>query len=161
MQTISYHPIGIIRSPFKSPKGTPIQPTGAVDQIGRVELDPAYKNALQDLDGFSHIHLIYHFHLAGNFSETVIPFLDSRARGLFATRAPARPNAVGLSVVRLKRIEGATLHVLDIDVVDRTPLLDIKPYVPAFDNRTEVRIGWMAGKSGAVQDVSDDGRFVE
>ena len=161
MQTISYRPIGIIRSPFKSPKGTPIQPTGAVDQAGRVELEPAYERALDDLDGFSHLYLIYHFHLAKEYSSKVTPFLDDHARGLFATRAPARPNAIGFSVVRLERIEGTTLHVLDIDVVDRTPLLDIKPYVPAFDQRSDVQTGWMDGKSGDVQSVSDDGRFVE
>ena len=161
MQIISYRPIGIIRSPFTSPRGTPIQPTGAVGRKGSVELDSAYRGALSDLDGFSHIYLIYHFHLAKRFADKVTPFLDDQDRGLFATRASARPNAIGLSVVRLERIKGTTLFVIDIDVVDGTPLLDIKPYVPAFDHREAVQIGWMTGKSAGVLDASDDGRFAE
>lgn len=161
MQTVTYRSIGIIRSPFASPAGTPIQPAGALGRKGTVELDSAYREALADLDGFSHIYLIYHFHLAKGFSSKVTPFLDDRARGLFATRAPARPNAIGLSVVRLERIEGAILHVIDIDVVDGTPLLDIKPYVPAFDHREAVKTGWMGEKSAGVSGASDDGRFAE
>ena len=161
MHTIAYRPIGIIRSPYKSPKGTPIQPTGAANQKGKVILDSVYAGALDDLDGFSHLYLIYHFHLAKKYTNKITPFLDSQSRGLFSTRAPARPNAIGLSVVRLDRIEETTLHVIDIDVVDGTPLLDIKPYVPAFDQRGKVKIGWMTGKSAEVNDLSDDGRFVE
>ena len=159
MESISYRPIGIIRSPFNAPPGTPIQPSGAVGTTGRVELDQAFAPALDDLDGFSHIFLLYHFHLSGAYVDKVVPFLDDTARGLFATRAPARPNPIGLSVVRLDRIQGATLHVLDIDVVDRTPLLDIKPYVPAFDKRAADRIGWLAGKADAARQKTDDGRF--
>jgi len=159
MQTIEYRPIGIIRSPFNSPQGTPIQPGGASGEIGRVELDSVYASALEDLAGFSHIYLIYHFHLAKPFAARVIPFIDDRPRGLFATRAPVRPNPIGLSVVRLERVEGTTLHVRDIDVVDGTPLLDIKPYVPAFDKRDADRIGWLAGKSVEMDAIRDDGRF--
>lgn len=161
MQIIEYRPIGVIRSPFNSPQGTPIQPSGAVDQIGRVELDSVYAAALEDLAGFSHIYLIYHFHLAKPFSARVVPFLDDRTRGLFATRAPARPNPIGLSVVRLEKVAGATLHVKDIDVVDGTPVLDIKPYVPAFDSRAAVRVGWLDEKSVEIDRVTDDGRFSE
>lgn len=161
MQTVVYQPIGIIRSPFKTPKGTPIQPVGAVGQIGRLELIPEFSPALESLAGFSHIYLIYHFHLAKTYTPSVVPFLDDRARGLFATRAPARPNPIGLSVVRLEGIEATTLHVKDIDVVDGTPLLDIKPYVPVFDKHEADRIGWLAEKSAEADGVTDDGRFSE
>ena len=161
MRTIVYRPIGIIRSPFKTPQGTPIQPSGAIGQLGRVELHSEYAPAVEDLMGFSHIYLIYHFHLAKTYAPKVVPFLDDRARGLFATRAPARPNSIGLSVVRLHGIEGVRLDVKDIDVVDRTPLLDIKPYVPAFDRREADRIGWLAEKSKGAERVRDDGRFSE
>jgi len=159
MEPITYRPIGIIHSPFGSPQGTPIQPTGAAGQIGTVEVDSAFAPALEDLAGFSHIYLVYHFHLAGQYKAKVVPFLDDRPRGLFATRAPARPNPIGLSVVRLEKIDGATLHVRDIDVVDGTPLLDIKPYVPSFDLRETKRVGWLAEKAGGVGAVKDDGRF--
>ena len=126
-----------------------------------MELDAEYMPALQDLNGFSHIYLIYYFHLAKSFTPTVVPFLDDQARGLFATRAPARPNPIGLSVVRLDKIEDATLHVKDIDVVDRTPLLDIKPYVPAFDAREADHIGWVAERASDISGTKDDGRFAD
>lgn len=161
MPAMEYRPIGIIRSPFESPQGTPIQPSGAVGQVGRVELNTEFTSALDDLAGFSHVYLIYHFHLAKPFADHVVPFLDDRPRGLFATRAPARPNPIGISVVRLEKVEKATLHVIDIDVVDGTPLLDIKPYVPAFDSRDDVRVGWLAEKSAHADRIRDDGRFSE
>jgi tRNA-Thr(GGU) m(6)t(6)A37 methyltransferase TsaA len=132
---ISFRPIGIIHSPFTNPAGMPIQPTGAEGVPGRVVIDPACRDGLKDLDGFSHIHLLYAFHLADGFTLHVKPFLDNRLRGVFSTRAPRRPNAIGLSVVRLVRIEENILHIEDVDVIDGTPLLDIKPYVPAFDVR--------------------------
>jgi tRNA-Thr(GGU) m(6)t(6)A37 methyltransferase TsaA len=141
MEEISYRPIGIIRSPYKETEGTPIQPTGAKGVGGTVEVLPDCVEGLKDLDGFSHIILIYHFHLSKGYSLRVKPFLDDTPRGVFSTRAPKRPNAIGLSVVRLVKIEGATLHVEDVDIVDSTPLLDIKPYVPEFDSREAERTG--------------------
>ena len=130
MEEISYRPIGIIHSPFKETKGTPIQPAGAQGIAATIELKPEYVDGLKDLEGFSHIFLIYHFHLSQGYSLKVKPFLDKYMRGLFATRAPKRPNAIGVSVVRLVGIKGCTLQIEDVDIVDGTPLLDIKPYLP-------------------------------
>ena len=159
MNLISYRPIGIIHSPFKTPEGTPIQPTGAKDVEGTVELFTEYTEGLDDLAGFSHIYLFYHFHLSKKFSLKVTPFLDNRKRGLFATRAPSRPNPIGLSVVRLVGITGGILKVRDIDVVDGTSLLDVKPYVPEFDIRKVERIGWIGQKTREIEGAVDDGRF--
>jgi len=159
MNLINYHPIGIIHSPFKTPEGTPIQPTGAADVEGRVEIFPQYTEGLDDLAGFSHIFLIYHFHLSKKFSLKVTPFLDNCKRGLFATRAPSRPNPIGLSVVRLIDITGGNLMAKDIDVMDGTPLLDVKPYVPGFDVRNVDRIGWIGEKTREIEKTVDDGRF--
>jgi tRNA-Thr(GGU) m(6)t(6)A37 methyltransferase TsaA len=159
MEEIRYRPIGIIRSPYKETEGTPIQPTGAKAVGGTVELLPDCVEGLKDLDGFSHIILIYHFHLSKGYSLTVKPFLDDTPRGLFSTRAPKRPNAIGLSVVRLVKIEGATLYIEDVDIVDSTPLLDIKPYVPEFDSREAERTGWLNGKAKRAKRAEADKRF--
>ena len=133
MGKITYNPIGVIHSPFKDIKGMPIQPAGAKGIAGTIEIKPEYVDGLQDIEGFSHIILIYHFHLAKGYSLKVKPFLDENLRGVFATRAPRRPNHIGISVVKLVRVEDTILHIEDIDIVDGTPLLDIKPYVPEFD----------------------------
>ena len=159
MQEIRYRPIGVIHSPFKQTKGMPIQPAGARGVAGTVEVIPEYADGLKDLDGFSHIFLLYHFHLSQGYSLTVKPYLDDSLRGVFATRAPRRPNAIGISVVRLVEIEGCTLHIEDLDIVDSTPLLDIKPYVSEFDSREVERIGWLAGKAEKVAEVGADERF--
>jgi tRNA-Thr(GGU) m(6)t(6)A37 methyltransferase TsaA len=157
---IPYHSIGIIHSPYKEIRGTPIQPAGALDVPGTVEVAPSYQDGLGDLEGFSHVILLYHFHLIQGHALRVTPFLDDRPHGIFATRSPKRPNAIGLSVVRLTAIAGAVLQILDIDVVDGTPLLDIKPYVPAFDHREATRTGWLAARSAAVHQTRADGRFL-
>lgn len=120
---------------------------------------PEFARGLQDLDGFSHIILIYHFHLSKGYSLTVKPFLDDIPRGVFATRAPKRPNSIGMSVVRLVRVEGSTLYIEDVDIVDSTPLLDIKPYVPEFDFRKAERIGWLTGKAKKAAKTGADERF--
>ena len=159
MEEISYRPIGVIRSPYKETEGTPIQTTGAKGVGGTVEILPERAEGLKDLDGFSHIILIYHFHLSKGYSLTVKPFLDDTPRGVFATRAPKRPNAIGFSVVRLVKIEGATLHIEDVDIVDSTPLLDIKPYVPEFDAKEAERIGWLAGRAEKAAETGADERF--
>jgi tRNA-Thr(GGU) m(6)t(6)A37 methyltransferase TsaA len=137
----------------------PIQPAGAQGVAGTVELDPAYAEGLADLEGFSHICLLYHLHLSQGFSLVVKPFMDDTRRGLFATRAPKRPNPIGLSVVRLVRVEGRRLHVENVDVVDGTPLLDIKPYVPAFDAPEDVRLGWLTGRTDRATGMQADERF--
>jgi tRNA-Thr(GGU) m(6)t(6)A37 methyltransferase TsaA len=159
METITYRPIGVIHSPFRDIKGMPIQAAGARGVTGTVEIEPRYGDGLRDLDGFSHLFLIYHFHLSEGYRLEVKPFLDDRLRGVFATRAPRRPNAIGISVVRLMRVEGCTLHIEDVDVVDGTPLLDIKPYVPEFDVRAAERIGWLAGRVKGVAATEADERF--
>jgi tRNA-Thr(GGU) m(6)t(6)A37 methyltransferase TsaA len=159
VQEIKYRPIGVIRSPFKETKGMPIQAVGAKGIAGTAEISPEYSSGLQDLDGFSHIFLIYHFHRSQEYSLLVRPFLDDSLRGVFATRAPKRPNGIGISVVRLVKIKGTTLHLEDVDVVDSTPLLDIKPYVPAFDSREVERTGWLAGKAESAAATEADERF--
>ena len=143
MNEILYQPIGTIHSPYTQPEGMPIQPTGSRGVRGSIDLHPAYAAGLQDLDEFSHIILLYHFHHSRDYKLRVIPFLDRRERGLFSTRAPRRPNPIGLSVVRLTAIEGPLLEIMDVDVLDGTPLLDIKPYVRQFDHRDDVRSGWV------------------
>ena len=156
---IEYESIGVIHSPFQTTEGMPIQPSGAIGVQGAVELFPRFGQGLRDLDGFSHIILIYHFHRSVGYSLLVVPFLDSVERGVFATRAPRRPNAIGLSVVRLVRVEDDTLHVEDIDILDGTPLLDIKPYVPEFDRNLGDRVGWLEHVRDRVQKLRADDRF--
>jgi tRNA (adenine37-N6)-methyltransferase len=160
MDLITFRPIGIISTPFQESKGTPIQPKGAEGAVGAVKVFPEFVQGLQDLDGFSHLFLLYHFHRCRDFSLLVKPFLDEVQRGVFATRAPARPNPIGLSIVRLNRIEADTLHVLDVDMLDGTPLLDIKPFVPQFDARDQVRIGWLTHNLEKLETMTDDGRFL-
>ena len=160
MEDITYRPIGVIRTPYKEPRGTPIQPPGARGIEGTVELAPEYRPGLKDLEGFSHVILLYHFHLAEDRSLRVRPYMDDETRGVFATRIPGRPNPIGLSIVRLMGVDGGTLRVQDLDIVDGTPLLDIKPYVPAFDHREADRIGWLADRSEGVHKARSDGRFV-
>ena len=141
---IEYTPIGTIHTPFKKVEGMPVQTKGAEGVPGTIEIDPGFAEGLKDLDGFSHVFLLYHFHRAGTRRLEVTPFLDSTPRGVFATRAPRRPNPIGLSVVRLKSVEGNVLHVENVDILDGTPLLDIKPLVPRFDITEELRSGWHA-----------------
>ncbi len=161
MKNIEYRPIGIIHSPYKTPEGTPIQPTHTQGLEARVEVFSEYSEGLTDLAGFSHIYLIYHFHLSKKFSLTVKPFLDPEPHGLFSTRAPSRPNSIGLSVVRLSGINENILHVLNIDVLDGTPLLDVKPYIPEFDVRKVDKIGWVKENIQKLDETEDDGRFAE
>jgi tRNA-Thr(GGU) m(6)t(6)A37 methyltransferase TsaA len=159
MNEIKYKPIGVVHSPFKEPKGTPIQPPGGKGIDGTVEVFPEYAEGLKDVEGFSHIILIYHFHLSKGLSLKVKPYMENELRGVFATRAPSRPNPIGISVVRLVRIEGNILHVRDVDVVDGTPLLDIKPYVPEFDVREVNKTGWLEKEAHKLSTSKDDGRF--
>ena len=147
--TISYRPIGVIHSEHVVAERTPIQPVYAAGCKGRAEVFPEFADGLRDLEGFSHIYLIYHFHRAGAVRLAVKPFLQDSERGVFATRAPCRPNAVGLSIVELLRREGNILHLDGVDILDGTPLLDIKPYTARFDRVETTRNGW--------QDEVDEG----
>ncbi|MFN2243955.1 MAG: tRNA (N6-threonylcarbamoyladenosine(37)-N6)-methyltransferase TrmO [Anaerolineae bacterium] len=157
--SISYRPIGTIYTPFEGIEQVPIQPTGAGGIRGTVEVLPEFVAGLQDLDGFSHIILLYHFHRVSQVKLTVVPFLDVEPRGVFATRAPSRPNPIGLSIVRLLGIEANVLQIENVDIVNGTPLLDIKPYVPAFDHNQTERTGWLETTKERVEEKRSDDRF--
>jgi tRNA-Thr(GGU) m(6)t(6)A37 methyltransferase TsaA len=139
---IILRPIGYIRTPFSSSAGMPIQGAHAPGAEGWIELFPEFAQGIRDLEGFERIWLAFYFHRAISFQLMVRPFLDTVEHGIFATRAPARPNPIGITAVRLLRIEGLRLRIADVDMIDQTPLLDIKPYVPDFDRFDAVRIGW-------------------
>jgi len=156
---IVYHPIGVIHSPFKDLEGMPIQPTGETSAPGTLEIYPEYAQGLKDLEGFSFIILLYHFHQVSHSSLMVTPFLSSETHGIFATRAPTRPNPIGLSIVKLVKIDGNKLSVENLDVLDGTPLLDLKPYVPEFDWRPDARTGWLESVKGKVREKRSDDRF--
>jgi tRNA (adenine37-N6)-methyltransferase len=160
MDEIVFNPIGVIRSPFLEVEGMPIQPIGAQGIRGTVELDPYLESGLKDLDGFSHIILIYCFHICRGYSLHVLPFLDKTLRGVFSTRVPRRPNGIGLSVVKLVGIRGNILDIEEVDVLDRTPLLDIKPFVPQFDNRDVQSSGWFSQRAQKATEIRADKRFI-
>ena len=156
---VVYEPIGVIHSPFKTRQDMPIQPSGGKNIEAVAILRPELEEALSDVDGFSHVYLIYHMHKSRGYSPKVVPFLDTERRGLFATRAPRRPNPIGISVVRVERVEGNKIHFRDVDMLDGTPLLDIKPCVREFDSRQKMRTGWLEGKSGRARGHRSDDRF--
>jgi len=159
IEDIVYRPIGILHTPFKEVENMPIQPSGAAGIRGTVELFSEFAEGLKDLDGFSHLILLYHFHESRGYKLIVTPFLDSEPRGVFATRAPKRPNSIGLSTVRLVQIRGRSLDVENVDILDGTPLLDIKPYVPEFDHQENCRVGWLEQVCGEVRNKRSDKRF--
>ncbi len=159
MSTLTYKSIGVVHSPFKEPKNVPIQAIASKGVAGTLEIYPEYVEGLRDLEGFSHLILLYHFHLVKDCSLTVMPFLDDKSHGVFATRSPARPNKIGFSIVGLTGIENNILQIQDVDIIDLTPLLDIKPFVPEFDCRATSKIGWLSGKIVKLQTTKDDGRF--
>lgn len=152
-------PIGTIHTPFTELTGMPIQPAGAAGVAGTVDILEEYQAGLQDLDGFSHIVLLYVFHRSEGFNLHVTPFMDTEPRGLFATRAPKRPNPIGLSVVEIDRIENGILRVRNVDMLDGSPLLDIKPYVAEFDSQEHVRTGWLEHARKTVANRKSDNRF--
>ena len=155
----SFVPIGIIHSPFTDINGMPIQPTGARGIQGSIRIFSEYADGLRDIEGFSHLFLIYAFHRSLSFQLTVTPFLDTTPRGIFSTRAPRRPNAIGLSTVRLIEAKGTTLVIEDVDILDGTPLLDLKPYVPAFDAYPNASSGWLERTSPGAKSFRSDDRF--
>ena len=137
----------------------PIQPKGALEVEGYVIVDEEYAAGLQDLDGFSHIYLLYSFHEAKRIELRVKPFMDEQIRGVFATRSPLRPNHIGISIVKLIRVEGNKLFVRGIDVLDKTPLLDIKPYIEKFDAVQESVSGWQQASDEEIRKKRSDNRF--
>ncbi|MDQ2177654.1 tRNA (N6-threonylcarbamoyladenosine(37)-N6)-methyltransferase TrmO [Marinifilum sp. D714] len=146
MNEIIFQSIGLIHTPHKTRENMPIQPLSARGVKARVELNPELRDGLRDLESFSHVILIYHLHKSEGFDLDVMPFMDDKTHGLFATRAPRRPNAIGMSTVKLHSIEGNILHVEDLDILDGTPLLDIKPFFSKFDNRPDAISGWLDEK---------------
>ena len=156
---IKFKPIGIIHSPYSKLHDMPIQSSAARGVKGNIEVYKKYLPALSDLEGFSHIYLLYHFHLSKSFQLKVIPFLDDQFRGLFATRAPKRPNPIGLSVVRLIRIEANLLYIENVDIIDGTPLLDIKPYVQEMEAVENLKIGWLEKHTSKFKSKLSDERF--
>ena len=157
--TLSFRPIGIIHSPFTDVSGMPIQPNGARGIRGSVEIFEEFKEGLSDIGGFSRFILIYAFHRCPSYQLTVTPFLDINPRGVFATRAPCRPNPIGFSTVRLIEVKGPTLIVEDVDILDGTPLLDLKPYVPAFDSYPDAAAGWLEHVANGAESFRSDMRF--
>jgi tRNA-Thr(GGU) m(6)t(6)A37 methyltransferase TsaA len=155
----SYTPIGSIHSPFTEPSGMPIQPAGAAGVQGTIVIDEQFRAGLRDLDGFSRIILIYAFHRSQGYELEAIPFLDTVPHGIFATRAPRRPNAIGISIVRLISVNDGELVIEGVDVVDGTPLLDIKPYVPEFDCYPDEKSGWFVNCKERVRNARADERF--
>ena len=139
---VTYKPIGVIHTGFRDKEGTPIQGMFAKDAKGEVEVFPEYSDGLKDIEGFSHLILIYHFHLADNYSLISMPFLEDKQHGIFSIRHFKRPNPIGLSVVRLESVKGNKLEISEVDIIDGTLLLDIKPFVSWFDNRPDAKIGW-------------------
>lgn len=153
-------PIGTIHSPYTNLANMPIQPQGAADTAGQVEIFPEYRSGLDDLAGFSHIYLIYLFHKATRTKLSVIPFMDTVRRGVYSTRSPLRPNHLGLSLVRLTGIKDNYLDILGVDILDNTPLIDIKPYIPAFDQVENAQSGWMTHSKEDVARKRSDKRFI-
>lgn len=160
MEPVTFIPIGTIHSPWMDLAGMPIQPAGAQDVRGTIRINEEFRAGLKDIEGFSRLILIYALHRSKGYSAEVVPFLDTVPHGIFATRAPKRPNAIGLSVVRLISVNGCELTIGDVDILDGTPLLDIKPYVPEFDCFPGERAGWFDGCSGKAGTTRSDDRFV-
>jgi tRNA (adenine37-N6)-methyltransferase len=158
---MNYTPIGIIHSPFKTIENTPVQNSGGKGIKASIEIFPEYVEGLKDLTGFSHIILVYHLHKVDHVSIQVKPFMDNVEHGIFATRSPVRPNPIGLTVVKLTEIRDNILFVENIDMIDQTPLLDIKPYLPTIDDIENVRLGWLTDKIEQFELMKSDKRFTK
>jgi tRNA (adenine37-N6)-methyltransferase len=156
---IILEPIGVIHTPFMTKEGMPIQSNGAIGIQGQIVLKEEFASGLSDLDGFSHIILIYNFHKSTGFDLMTTPFLDIQQRGVFATRAPRRPNPIGISVVHLLKIENNILFIENVDMLDGTPLLDIKPFIPDFDIHQSEKQGWIERKTENLNETKSDIRF--
>jgi tRNA (adenine37-N6)-methyltransferase len=160
MEPIIINPIGIIHTPHTDVNNMPIQPIAAEGILGFIELLPEYAPGLKDLEGFSHITLIYHLHKIDGYALEVIPFMDNQLRGIFSCKAPKRPNAIGISTVKLLGIDGNIIHIEQVDMLDGSPLMDIKPFYPRYDNRENVKIGWLEkNKDLSLEKLKSDERF--
>ena len=158
---IELESIGTIHTEFTEIEGMPIQPTGAKGIKGTIEIKEKFLDGLKDLEDFSHIHLIYLLHKVEGYKLEVKPFMDKKTHGVFATRSPKRPNRIGMSVVKVNKVEGNIVHVENVDILDGTPLLDIKPYVPQLyeDTIDELKIGWFENNHKKVKSQKSDDRF--
>jgi tRNA-Thr(GGU) m(6)t(6)A37 methyltransferase TsaA len=157
---MTLEPIGTIHTPYTNLEQMPIQPKGAAETIGTLVIHEAYKEGLKDLDGFSHMYILYHFHKAMRSELLVTPFMDTEIRGVFATRSPLRPSHIGMSVSQIICVEDNIVTLKGIDVLDGTPLLDIKPYIPQFDTVSNVKTGWMNKNEAEVANTTSDSRFI-
>jgi len=160
MEQIIINPIGIIHTPHTDIKNMPIQPIAAEGIRGYIKVEPEYVAGLKDLEGFSHITLLYQFHKINGYDLEVIPFMDTVSHGIFATRSPKRPNAIGTSTVKIISVEGDTIHIEQADMLDGSPLIDIKPFYPRYDNRMDVKIGWLEkNRDMPLEKLRSDERF--
>ena len=160
MDEIIIKPIGIIHTPFDDVRNMPIQPIAAEGVFGLVEVFSEFAPGLKDLEGFSHITLVYRFHKIESYELEVIPFMDDQPHGIFSSKAPKRPNAIGISTVKLMKIDGNILHIEQPDMLNGTPLIDIKPFYPRYDNRQDVTIGWLEkNKNLPLEQLRADERF--
>jgi tRNA-Thr(GGU) m(6)t(6)A37 methyltransferase TsaA len=160
--SIVFEPVGVVHSEFPEPRGVPIQGSLEPETEAVLEIFPEFAEGLKDVEGFSHLIVIYHFDRVGEKRPLVTtPFLDDVPRGIFAIRGPRRPNPIGLTVVRLLERRGRELRVGGIDMVDGSPILDIKPYIPRSDSFPEARVGWLEGKLDRPHPTRSDSRFDE
>lgn len=153
--------IGTIHTDYKSLENMPIQSKAATDSLGKVILLSEYQAGLIHLDGFSHIYLVYRFHLSNGYELSVKPFLDVHRHGLFATRAPRRPNPIGISIVRIRSVYDNIIEFAGADMIDGTPLLDIKPYIKQFDMITDSTSGWVEAAEETIRCTRSDNRFID
>jgi tRNA-Thr(GGU) m(6)t(6)A37 methyltransferase TsaA len=159
MDKIELKPIGLIHTPFQKAEGTPIQPAKGKGVKGWIEVDAAYAEGLKDLDGFERIWLLFWCHRAAAYKLHVKPYMDTQLRGLFSTRAPSRPNPIGISCVKLRSVKGNRLEIEDVDMLDGTPLLDIKPYTNKFDHFQVNHCGWIDNVNKDAQTKADNRFF--
>lgn len=158
---IPIEPIGIIYTPWDKADNSPIQPAGAQECEGKIVIHDQFVEGLKDLDGFSHLILIYSFDRQKNYDLKVVPFMDTQKRGIFATRSPKRPNHIGISTVRLVKINKNELIIKDADMLNNTPLIDIKPFFEDFDNRLNTKKGWLGNKYETNKEQRSDSRFID
>ena len=156
---ITLSPIGRLETPFNDIADMPIQPSVLADTRGKAVLDEKFMPGLKDLDGFSHIILLFLLHKISGYQLEVVPFMDTLPHGIFATRSPKRPNRIGMSIVRVESVDGNILHFKGVDMLNGSPLLDIKPYYSYFDQQTQVRNGWLEGKTLRPENLRSDKRF--
>lgn len=153
-------PIGVIHSPYKSLINMPIQPKSAPDVEGQLEIYDEYSEGLKDLEGFSHVYILFSFHKASRTELIVKPFMDENLRGVFSTRSPLRPNHIGISLVEIVKIENNIVTFKGVDTLDGTPLLDIKPYIKKFDTVDKSTSGWQKEKPQDITGIKSDDRFI-